>query len=330
MPIPYTAGLHRLTEHSYAYLQPPGSWGRSNCGLVVDAVGGATAALVDTPFTLGLTRRMLETIRAALPEVTITTVINSHANGDHCWGNQLLPGVEIVGSAVAAAAMPHEIGPDGMRRMVTETAPQSPLGDYMRRFFGDYDWSGIVLTPPTRTFTGTTTVDLPGAPVEVIEVGPAHTTGDVIAVSADGVVFAGDILFVGDHPVMWTGPIDNWVSACSRILDTGATTIVPGHGPVTDRAGVVEFRDYLQRVGEYAIRQFQRAVPHTVAADKFDLDRYSGWGHAERLVVTIGTIYRLLGRDPGDRATLIDQMAQLYYRRRARQTSTVSGAAPTT
>ena len=55
-----------------------------------------------------------------------------------------------------------------------------------------------------------------------------------------GVVFTGDLLFIEGTPIVWAGPIENWLDACERILALGAHTLVPGHGPVTDASGVRE------------------------------------------------------------------------------------------
>ena len=44
---------------------------------------------------------------------------------------------------------------------------------------------------------------------------------------------------------MWAGPLSNWIAACDLILGMDVDTVVPGHGPVTDKAGVAEVRDYL-------------------------------------------------------------------------------------
>ena len=60
----YTNGLHELGNGCYAYLQPDGTWGYSNSGLIVD---GAETLLVDTLMDLKRTRDMLDSMRAAVP-----------------------------------------------------------------------------------------------------------------------------------------------------------------------------------------------------------------------------------------------------------------------
>src|SRR5579872_486056 len=101
--VAYTKGLHELGDGLYAYLQPDGGWGWSNAGLVVD---GECTLLVDTLFDLQLTAEMLRTLRAAVPAAArIDTLVNTHANGDHCYGNQLLAQARIVASERTAAEM---------------------------------------------------------------------------------------------------------------------------------------------------------------------------------------------------------------------------------
>ena len=149
--------------------------------------------------------------------------------------------------------------------------------------------------------------------MELIEVGPAHTEGDVIVHVPDaGVVFAGDILFIGDHPIMWTGPLENWLTACDLILSTRAKHIVPGHGPVTDVAGVLVFRDYLERVGEQAARGYASGRSYWEAAAAVELpEPYVGWGHRERLVITMAAAYRQLGDDPVDLMEILSRAAAM-------------------
>ena len=75
--------------------------------------------------------------------------------------------------------------------------------------------------------------------MRLIQVGPAHTPGDVIVHVPDAkVVYTGDILFIGGAPLVWTGPVARCIAACDRILDLDLAAIVPGHGPLTDKDGV--------------------------------------------------------------------------------------------
>ena len=69
---------------------------------------------------------------------------------------------------------------------------------------------------------------------------------------ADKTIFTGDILFIEGHPILWAGPVGNWIAACEMIEAMEVETIVPGHGPVTDKAGVARVRDYLTYIRDEA------------------------------------------------------------------------------
>ncbi|MEU4239658.1 MBL fold metallo-hydrolase [Actinoplanes sp. NPDC026619] len=305
MTVSYTAGLHELRPGTYAYLRPPGTWGYSNCGLVT---AGETALLVDTQFDLPMTAELKTAISATAPGVTVRTVVNTHANGDHCWGNQLFENVEIISSAACAHGLSEEVPPTALAALSGPQSPDTVLGDYMRRHFGHFDFAGVDVTPATRTFSGRLDVTLGHRTVELIEVGPAHTSGDVIAHVPDaGVVYAGDILFIGDHPIVWTGPVENWVTACDLILDTGAETIVPGHGPVASPSGVRQFRDYLELIALAGATHHAAGRSYWEAAARTELpERFGVWGRRERLVISMAAIYTYLGMP---RAEVLDVLA---------------------
>ena len=92
----YSKGLHDLGNGCWAYLQPDGSWGWSNAGLIESR--GETL-LVDTLYDLKLTREMLDTMHASVPaSADIGVLVNSHSNADHTFGNQLVDGAEIIAS----------------------------------------------------------------------------------------------------------------------------------------------------------------------------------------------------------------------------------------
>jgi glyoxylase-like metal-dependent hydrolase (beta-lactamase superfamily II) len=313
---PYTKGLHDLGNGLWAYLQPDGGWGWSNAGLIVD---GDRSLLVDTLFDLKLTREMLDAMRRATPAAqSIDTLVNTHANGDHCFGNELVSGARIVTSSASAKEMA-EVGPARLAQLMRQATELGEAGDYLRRIFGAFQFDGITLTLPTETFDGETTLVVGGKEVRLYEVGPAHTQGDLLVhVPGDRAIFTGDILFIEGHPVIWAGPISNWIRACDRILAMDVETIVPGHGPLTDKNGVRRLRDYLEYIAREARRRYDAGMPMFEAAQDIALDDYSSWGDAERIVVNVNSLYREFSgsREPADVNALFAQMAALAKSRR--------------
>lgn len=291
--MPYDKGLHELGDACYAYLQPDGSWGWSNAGLVV---GDGASLLVDTLFDLRLTAEMLTAMQGVTRTAPIGTLVNTHANGDHCYGNELVTGAEIIASSATA----HEMAEVPPAMLAALNAAEGEVGELFRHFFGAFDFDGITVTMPTRTFEGRLDVEVGGRAVELIEVGPAHTRGDTIAYVPDAkTVFTGDILFIGGTPIVWAGPLANWVAACDLMLGMDVDTVVPGHGPVTDKAGIAAVRDYLAFVEEAAAARHAAGVDaweaaRQIAAEIGANEEFRGWGEFGRITVNVDTAYRAL------------------------------------
>ena len=284
----YTLGLHELSNGCHAYLQPDGGWGWSNAGLIV---GDGASLLVDTLFDLKITQKMLDTMAHATEKAPISTVVNTHANGDHCYGNQLLSGKEIIASAATA----HEMSEVPPAMLAALNSAPGDVGDLFRHFFGEFDFEGIEPTLPTKTFTGKHSLTVGGRVVELVEVGPAHTAGDTLVFVPDArTVYTGDILFIGGTPIVWAGPLDNWIAACDLICSSDVEHIVPGHGPLTDKAGVTAIRDYLAYVQDEATERFNGGMDAWDAARDIALNGFAEWGEFGRLAVNVDTVYRTL------------------------------------
>ncbi len=293
----YTLGLHELGDGCFAYLQPDGGWGWSNAGLIV---GEGESLLVDTLFDLDLTAAMLDAMTPVMGGAPIDTVVNTHANGDHCYGNgevvRRRPDVEIVASTATA----HEMAEVPPAMMAALNQAPGDIGELFRSFFGEFHFDGIELVVPTTTFDRRLDIEVGGRLVELIEVGPAHTAGDTIVHVPDArTVYTGDILFIGGTPIVWAGPLSNWVAACDLMLGLDVDTVVPGHGPLTDKAGIVAVRDYLGFVdAEATVRQAAGVDAFEAARDIGRLlgvdERFHEWGEFGRIAVNVETVYRTL------------------------------------
>lgn len=282
-----TGSLHEVADGVFAWLAPTGGWGWSNAGLVTD--GAAEPLLVDTLFDVKLTGAMLDAMRVAVPAAdAIGTVVNTHANGDHCYGNQLVGDASIVASTHAAEEM-RRLPASAMAGLVAG----APDDSFFRRIFGGFSFEGIEAVLPTRTFDGSLSLTIGDTEVQLVELGPAHTEGDVIAVVPERrAVFTGDLLFIGGHPIVWAGPVGNWVAALDYLLALDVDVIVPGHGPATDKDGVRELRAYFVELQAAARPLWEEGLTPLEAARRIHIDRAAGWGEAERLVVNVAACFR--------------------------------------
>jgi len=312
----YTKGLHDIGNGAYAWLQPDGGWGWSNAGLITDS---GESLLVDTLFDVPLTREMLDAMRKAEPRAaeTIGVVVNTHHNGDHCNGNECCHGAEIIAHKLAAEAMTRE--PPQLLAGFLDMAPElGDLGKFITQCFGAFDFKGVTQTLPTTTFEKELTRTVGNKEVRIMHVGPAHTPGDALVhVPADKTVYTGDILFIEGHPIMWEGPVGNWIEACERIMAMDVETVVPGHGPITDKKGVKAVQDYLVYVRDEARKRYDAGLSAFEAALDIDMSDYDSWGDGERIVVNVNTLYNEFNgthAEP-DAAALFGQMAEIAKRR---------------
>lgn len=308
----FSKGLHDLGRGHYAYLQPNGSWGLSNAGLITDA---GQSLLVDTLFDLRLTSEMLASMRRATAAARrIGILVNSHSNGDHTFGNRLVEGARIVASRRAAEEMVNA-GPQGLAELLQQarSGQLGRAGEYVERIFGRFDFAGVdryVL--PTETFDGSVELLVGSKSVRLIEVGPAHTGGDIIVhVPADNVVYAADILFIGAHPIVWSGPVDNWIRAIDLILSLKPDLIVPGHGPIPTYDQVLALKGYWEWLLRECKSSLEAGLPAAETAQELAGGPYSGWGERERLIINVEMIYGQLRGQATELGSRADRFGKL-------------------
>ncbi len=260
--------------------------------------GDGASLLVDTLFDLPLTREMLAAMKPITDGAPITDALITHSNGDHTHGNQLLDAsVRIIAATGTAEEIAHGMAPEMLA--MTQTGNLGPVASpYARDRFGHFDFSGITLRNADLTFDRELTIDVGGRQVKLLNLGPAHTAADsVVHVPDAGVLFGGDLLFIGCTPIVWAGPIANWIAACDTMIALDAPIVVPGHGPVTDPDGIRSIRGYFVHITEQIDAARGKGLSWSEAADTIDLGEYAGWLDAERVVVNVYQRYRELDPD---------------------------------
>ncbi len=201
-----------------------------NIGLATGADG---TFLIDDEYA-PLTPKVVAAVRAIRDE-PVKFVINTHWHNDHTGGNKDL-------GEAGALIVAHE---NVRKRMST---------DQFIAAFGKKVPAAPPKALPLITFTESVTFHLNGDDVDVVHVPPAHTDGDsIVLFRKANVVHAGDVFFNGLYPfidVSSGGSVDGMVGASDKLLALvdDHTKVIPGHGPLSDRAGLKAYRDMLATV----------------------------------------------------------------------------------
>jgi len=279
-----------VSEDVYAYIQPDGSWYLNNTGFLTSPRGVIS---IDASSTERRTRAYLDAI-ATVTSAPVRTLVNTHHHGDHTYGNCLFTGATIVA---------HE-------RCREEVLAFGITGN--TGIWSDVEWGDLSVAPPFLTYDTGVTLWSGDLRCDVRYVGtPAHTTNDsIIHIPDRSVLFAGDLLFNGGTPFLLLGSIAGAIEVLEQVVrPLGATTIVPGHGPVCGPEMIDDMLGYLRFVQDLARGARAAGLSPLDAARQADLGSYAAWTDAERIVGNLHRAY--LELDGGERGAPVDVVAAL-------------------
>jgi cyclase len=200
------------------------------------------------------------------------------------------------------------------------------FGNYIARIFEPYDFTEVQATPASESFEGRLELKVGGRRLELIVVGPAHTPGDTIVwVPDEGVVFAADVAFIGVTPVIWAGPVGNWLQALDTIAALEPEVVVPGHGPVCTVAELEPIGRYLRWLEAAARPHFANGASPYAAAEAiatsadFRRQEWADWIAPERIVINCHILEReargeLTAITPLQRIFIFEQVSRLTER----------------
>jgi cyclase len=273
--------VQEVSDGVFAYVQPDGTWFINNTGFLVGAAGVTS---IDTCSTERRTRAYLDAIRA-VSDRPVRTLLSTHHHGDHTYGNYLLPAATIVGHERTRAAV------------LAAGAPSN------RALWEPVDWGDVEVAPPFLTYTDSVTLWVDELRCEVRHVGgPAHTTDDsIVWIPERGVLFCGDLLFNGGTPFVMMGSVTGAIDVLETFVrPLGATTIVPGHGPVAGPDLIDDVVGYLRMVVDIATAGRAAGLSPLDAARQADLGGYTDLTDRERIVGNLHRAYaEMAGTPPG-------------------------------
>jgi glyoxylase-like metal-dependent hydrolase (beta-lactamase superfamily II) len=188
------------------------------------------ALLIDDQYA-PLSSKILAAVKT-VNDVPLRWVVNTHWHGDHTGGNEAM--------VTAGATL---IAHDRVRQRLMEGQDN--------KLFNRKVEPAPAKALPMITFNDSTTLHVNGEDAVAFHVAPAHTDGDVVVwFPKANVVHMGDTFFSSFYPIIDLdsgGSIDGLISTSERVLAKidGATRVIPGHGQVSDKAGLQKYHDML-------------------------------------------------------------------------------------
>ena len=293
MPIPsWKSGLQEVAPNVFAYIHSGVGWDICNSGFIV---GDDGVLVIDAMMVASQVRLYMEEIRK-VTDKPIRYVVNTHHHVDHSFGNQFYLPAEIVSHRVCREAL------------ITRGADVGMLSERYPHYRDD--WAEARLTPASITYEDKMIVHLGGKVIELLHPGPAHTYGDTLVyLPEDKVLFTGDVAFHYLTPLARDGHISNWIKVANGILNhLDATTLIPGHGPVSGKEVVSATLKYLRLVKRTSRSHFQRGASVEDTSRAVLLGEYADWVEPERVMVNVQRLYQeFRGELPKARAMASDR-----------------------
>src|SRR5580704_2984674 len=209
-PAPMPLVVHQMKPNVY--------WiegGGGNCGVII---GDKGVIVVDAKTTAAAGKELLDDIAKITPK-PVTTVIETHSDGDHVNGLASFPaGVTIIA---------HENNKKEQDAATAAGGRGAPPAGHL----------------PTQVISkNKDDVKIDGEKVEVLHWAPAHTSGDlVVYLPTEKIVFTGDIISTQPDALIHlekNGTSEGWITTAKGIGALNADQFVPGHGDVQTKASV--------------------------------------------------------------------------------------------
>jgi len=181
-----------------------------------------------------------EELLAAIRKTTskpVKWVINTHAHGDHYFGNPVFKreGATFVAHVDTAKMMQHHFDTEMKRRV-----------GYFKQ--NKFDPNEVKVVMPDITYETRMTITLGGRTVELIYMGPGQNPGDTLVYfPKEKVMFTGGPFSKNSWPnPQFTPSMSNWVAMLRKIAGMDVEKFLGGHGDIGSRQDVLQEAQMLE------------------------------------------------------------------------------------
>lgn len=216
----------------------------SNPGFVVTVDG---VICIDSPLIPAEARAWRQTIAQTSGGLPILYVIVTDHHRGHCLGSQWLSDT-VIAHEQAWRHM-RNYG-DNFKQRVRDSFKRKPE---IRSQFDD-----LRIIVPSITFVDNMTL-VRGSPdqgdkiIRILHVGGHTPATSMVWLPADRVLFAGDIVWIDQHPFMTQANSAEWLRALDHIRRLNPAYIIPGHGPICDLSALDRLTEYLTFLRQRAL-----------------------------------------------------------------------------
>ncbi len=256
----------KLTDSIYMLMGKGG-----NIGV---CVGDDGVFLIDDQFA-PLTDKIISSVKK-ISDKDIRFVINTHWHFDHVGGNE-------------------NLGNNGAVIIAHENVRTRMSTDQFVKFFNKKVPASPKIALPVITFKEQIKFYLNGDEIETLHVSNAHTDGDaIIYFKNSNVIHTGDTYFSGMYPfidVTSNGSINGVILAANKILSLAddKTKIIPGHGPLSNKAKFQKYTEMLTSIRDEVSKQVKdgktlEQIQKSKPTKNFDADFGNGFINPDAFV----------------------------------------------
>lgn len=194
-------------------------------------------------------------------------VVNTHWHGDHTGGNENLAAKGSV--VVAHDRVRQRMSTEQFSAFLDHRTPASPAGAL-----------------PVITFNDSVSLHVNGEELRGYYAPQAHTDGDTVVVfKKANVIHTGDLFFHGMYPFIDLdsgGSVSGLIAGIDKVLELADenTRIIPGHGKVTDQAGLAAYRKMLVETSsrvQLLVKEGKSLAEAQAAKPNADYDATLAW-----------------------------------------------------